>query len=51
MGGGNIEEKEEIARNEQFLLFPQRVFLFYLISNYPSIFTRSEIVVCKLCQV
>ena len=45
----DMERKGEIARNEQFLLFFQ-CFSFNRIDNFPSILTKSEIVVCKLFQ-
>ena len=44
----NTVGKGEIARNEQFLLFPQR-FLTRL-ENFPQIFNMYKIVVCKLFQ-
>ena len=46
----NTVGKGEIARNEQFLLFPQC--FFPLLENYLpfSFFIKLRIVVCKLCQ-
>ena len=44
----NTAGKGEIARNEQFLLFPQ-CFL-YLFGELTAIFNKLEIVVCKLFQ-
>ena len=43
----NIERNGEIARNEQFLSFPQ-CFSFYRIDKHPSILTMSEIVLSML---
>ena len=44
-----IEGKGEIARNEQFLLFPQ-CFFSDRIGKLSSILSTSKIVVCKLFQ-
>ena len=41
----NSVGKGEIARDEQFLLFP---LIFYPFGEIPAIFTKSKIVVCKL---
>ena len=38
----------EIARNEQFLLFPQC--FFYLYGELPALFIKLKIVACKLFQ-
>ena len=40
--------KEEIARNEQFLLFPQC--FFYTFGEVSAMFIKFAIVVCKLFQ-
>ena len=40
--------KGEIARNEQFLLFPQ---CFYRFGELSAIFTKFKIVVCKLFRI
>ena len=45
----NIAGKGEIARNEQFLLFPHSVF--YLYGELSAIFFKFEIVVLKLFQI
>ena len=45
----NIEREGEIARNEQFLLFPQ-CFSSYCIDKLPSIFSTSKFVVCEALQ-
>ena len=42
----NTVGKGEIARNEQFLLFPQS--FFYPFRELSAIFTKFKIVVCKL---
>ena len=44
----NTVEKEEIARNEQYLLFPH-CFL-PVTENFSANFIKFEIVVCKLFQ-
>ena len=43
----NTAGKGEIARNEQFLLFPR---VFYPYGKLSAIFIKLEIVVCKLFQ-
>ena len=45
----NIEAKGEIARNEQFLLFPQ-CFSSYRIDKFFRISTTTEIFICKFFQ-
>ena len=45
----NIVEKEEIARNEQFLLFPQRFLLNQIIvSLFVHIFTMTSLFAAEL---
>ena len=44
----NTVGKGEIARNEQFLFFPQC--FYYLFWELSTIFIEFEIVVCKLFQ-
>ena len=43
----NIVWKGKIARNEQFLLFPQ---CFYPFGDFSAIFIKLETFVCKLIQ-
>ena len=43
----NTEEKDEIAHNEQFLLFQQ---CFYPFRELSAIFIKFEIVICKVYQ-
>ena len=43
----NTVEKEEIARNEQFLFFQQ---VFHPFRELSAIFIEFEIVICKLFQ-
>ena len=44
----NTVGKGEIARNEQFLLFPHSVFCLFV--DLSAIFNKIEIVVCKLFE-